>query len=563
MLSEISLHKFKKIDDVTMNLAQINVLVGGNNSGKSSILQGIHFSVMTAVAERENGRQTFPQNKILYCPAEEFSFLCHGGVYENNLSGSRGKLTLVETIDETQKSYEIEIYRGRNLGNVGCVRKGDPDFGLRITDPKSLFSIYVPGLAGIPVQEEFRSERVVRQGVARGDANLYLRNVLLLIKRKNLLEKLNVRLRKVFEEIAIDIEFDEEIHTAIEATLSYGGSNIPLELSGTGVLQAIQIFAYITLFEPQVLLLDEPDSHLHPNNQSLLARALQVLAQETSTSIILSTHSRHIVDALNDNANFIWIKDGNVVDQSSSMRMIPVLMEIGALDSHEMLANGYVDFVLLTEDSKQQYIKTLLKSHNCNLKNILIFPYKGSSKLDSAILLADFIIENSRCSKIIIHCDRDFMTEEEVLRVESRISENGYYPYITELSDIESYYTNPHHVAFILGQDQSEIETWIRDITARYHNKFSSKFLSKRDDIKYKIYKRDEQTACPSKTDLLGDDYPLPYNKIHGKLLLSIIKQEMFSRFGVSKELVKISKALHSASLSSVLRSMNEISSSA
>src|SRR3990167_4821054 len=84
----------------------------------------------------------------------------------------------------------------------------------------------------------------------------------------------------------------------------------PLELAGTGVLQALQIFSYVTLFEPALLLLDEPDSHLHPDNQGLLASALQLAAAETTTQVILSTHSRHLVDALYEDSHFVWLKEG-------------------------------------------------------------------------------------------------------------------------------------------------------------------------------------------------------------------------------------------------------------
>jgi predicted ATP-dependent endonuclease of OLD family len=37
---------------------------------------------------------------------------------------------------------------------------------------------------------------------------------------------------------------------------------------------AIQIFAYLLLFEPKVILIDEPDAHLHPDKQERLFEAL-------------------------------------------------------------------------------------------------------------------------------------------------------------------------------------------------------------------------------------------------------------------------------------------------
>ena len=36
---------FKKISDAPLDLEGVNVLVAGNNSGKSTIIQGLHFAV--------------------------------------------------------------------------------------------------------------------------------------------------------------------------------------------------------------------------------------------------------------------------------------------------------------------------------------------------------------------------------------------------------------------------------------------------------------------------------------------------------------------------------------
>jgi len=42
-LTKLTLEKFKKVDKADITLQGLNVLVGGNNAGKSSVLQGVHF----------------------------------------------------------------------------------------------------------------------------------------------------------------------------------------------------------------------------------------------------------------------------------------------------------------------------------------------------------------------------------------------------------------------------------------------------------------------------------------------------------------------------------------
>lgn len=48
MLSKVKIKRFKNIAETTLDLDRINVLVGTNNSGKSSILQAIQFAVSVA-----------------------------------------------------------------------------------------------------------------------------------------------------------------------------------------------------------------------------------------------------------------------------------------------------------------------------------------------------------------------------------------------------------------------------------------------------------------------------------------------------------------------------------
>ncbi|MCK5385403.1 MAG: ATP-binding protein, partial [Alphaproteobacteria bacterium] len=43
-LNSITVKKFKKIKKAKINLADLNILVGANGSGKSSALQAIHLA---------------------------------------------------------------------------------------------------------------------------------------------------------------------------------------------------------------------------------------------------------------------------------------------------------------------------------------------------------------------------------------------------------------------------------------------------------------------------------------------------------------------------------------
>jgi len=552
-LLSIELEKFKKINKAEIIISDINVLIGSNNAGKSSVLQGIHFSVVAAVAARRLKKKTFTQDNLLYCPTRNFKALRNGAEYQNQSSFSYLRVRAEFDNETDDDLYTIRVYRARNEGNVGCERNGDIRIGSKITDDIPPFSIYVPGLAGIPQTEEYRSESVVRKGVASGDANLYLRNVIYLILKKGILPELRKLMLLIFPDFGIDVQFDPIYDSYIDVLIKHksSGNWKHLELVGTGVLQALQIFSYVTLFKPPLLLLDEPDSHLHPDNQVLLTDALLTITQETNTKIIISTHSRHIVDSLYGDANFVWLKNGKVFEQGSDLHRISMLLDIGALDSYEKLREGDVGYVVLTEDSKKDLIKALFKSSGFDLNEIIFYSYKASSNLTSAGALTEFIKEIATETKIIIHADNDFLTEDEQNNLKDKIISYGALPFITEGSDIESYFINSLHISEIINKNESEVEDWINEIAMTFHNELTHKFSRKRDDAKWKLYKNGNNP--PDTIGLMGNDVPLNKENRLGKFMLKKIRSLLHEKFGSSENILSESDYLYSKTLQDIL----------
>lgn len=552
-LTKLVVEKFKKVNKVEIDLSPLNVLVGSNNAGKSSVLQGIHFSVNAAIASREAGKDTYTQDALLYCPARNFSELRHGEGYLNQSNFGYLKI-FAELPDDGASEYNIRIYRGRNEGNVGCQRTGSAKIGTWVASSDRLFSIYVPGLAGIPQSEQFRTESVVRRGVASGDANLYLRNVLLLIKERKKMPALTTRMRTLFPQFNIWIAFNPRTDVCIDIRISTTGPNgrqCPVELVGTGVLQALQIFSYVTLFEPKLLLLDEPDAHLHPDNQGLLAAALQYISSETETHVVVSTHSRHLVDALHDEANFVWLKEGKVFRQGIALDRLPLLMDLGALDSFDRLMAGTIRWVFLTEDSDMKMLRIVSRQAGFSPHETLFFSYKTSSNLEPAKILAEFIQEISHATNVIIHRDRDFMTDDEIKLIEQKISECGAVPYMTEGSDIESHFLNPEHIASLTEKDVAEVTTWLSEIALTEHVHLQHEFTRKRDEIKNLLYRKSPE-KYPNTLQLLGTDVPLSPEKRLGKYMLRKARGCIQTFAGKAIDLTTPSNALQSNALSAI-----------
>lgn len=77
-LTKIGVKNFKKVSDVELELSHLNILVGANASGKSSILQALHLASslarQTLRIKKESGT-TISANQLDYLPTNEYKKL--------------------------------------------------------------------------------------------------------------------------------------------------------------------------------------------------------------------------------------------------------------------------------------------------------------------------------------------------------------------------------------------------------------------------------------------------------------------------------------------------------
>ena len=66
-ISKIRIRSFKNIEDVTLDLDDMNLLVGGNNAGKSSFIQGIHFTISALRSAKMHGKSANMPASLLFC----------------------------------------------------------------------------------------------------------------------------------------------------------------------------------------------------------------------------------------------------------------------------------------------------------------------------------------------------------------------------------------------------------------------------------------------------------------------------------------------------------------
>jgi energy-coupling factor transporter ATP-binding protein EcfA2 len=450
-ISSITIRRFKRLEEVRLDLGETTLLIGANNSGKSSILQAVHFAVSIAQSARLVGEGvswrndafelSFNPSQLIYSPVADVLSLASGGT----LQEQRATQIEIEFLDDTGARCTVGLRRGRNR-NIAVSILGRA-LGELLMDLEHPFTVYAPGLAGVPKEERYLSPGVVRRIVARGDANLSLRNVLRMLRRDQASWDLFTQdMQSIFEDISIELHFNENTDENIQAYFQLPGSpNLPIDAAGTSILQASQLLAYIALFKPQVLILDEPDSHLHPDNQRALCDLVYRLASSRNFQAIISTHSRHVLDTMKNRSQVFWLSKGTIVDEPD-LNATAMLLDLGALDSVDYFADGEVRCVVATEDTNKDPLRAVLWSNGFVEDDTEVASYTGCTKVDAALVLGAFLRSKAPHLRLTIHRDRDYMSDNAARTFSERIANANVTPFLTAFNDIEAYFINAQHL---------------------------------------------------------------------------------------------------------------------
>jgi energy-coupling factor transporter ATP-binding protein EcfA2 len=530
LISAVKIENFKRIKQVELTLADVTVLIGGNNSGKSSLLQGIHLAITTLQAARSASISTTKPvstlgfDQLIFKPASDPMKLSH----RTDMSSKAGpEITFTYAADAVANPelFELSMRRGKNA-NISVTFDHSKPFYERASDRARPLSIFVPGLAGVALREERRTDAIVTTGIAQGDANLYLRNVLLrLIDDKAKLDKFHAIIGEVFPGLKIHSTFDERIHQHIEIQADVEDRTVPLELVGTGTLQAIQLVAYATMYDPGLLLLDEPDAHLHPSNQRVLAATLLKIAEQGNAKIILATHSRHIFDALTRSSltDVVWLKNGTRQERKQS-EDLSILLDLGALDSFELLGSGKVRVVVLTEDTRADRLRRLLEVNGFPKDQYMIQPFNGVSNIMMCAAVADFFLKQGHDTYVLVHRDSDCLLPDEIewyrARETSKLPERCKL-FLAPLTDVEHQFCQPAHIADALNMATEQANALITKLIEADGARLAAEFAQKRADLKAKILR--EKENVPSATDLLQQQ--VSFEQVKGKRLWGLLNQ--------------------------------------
>jgi energy-coupling factor transporter ATP-binding protein EcfA2 len=359
------LKNFKLFQDVTIELGDRVVLIGPNNSGKTTALQALalwDIGVRRWLEKRGAGAVprkrpgvTINRRDLITIPVPSANLLWRD-LHVRSVQRTNGKQHTenvfieieVEGITEgRQWVCGLEFYYA-NEESFYCRPVQGTEGGLsQVPDIVNHVRVaYLPPMSGLSASETRLDSGAMNVRLGEGRTAEVLRNLCYQVLQTDDGTK---RWKEIVDRInnLFGVNLNEPLYVAErgEITMSYrdrNGTELDVSSSGRGMQQTLLLLAHMSANQGSVLLLDEPDAHLEVLRQRQIYEELHRTASDTQSQIIAASHSEAI---LNEAANrdvviaFVGIPH-RIDDRGSQVRK--ALSEIGFDQYYQAEATGWV-----------------------------------------------------------------------------------------------------------------------------------------------------------------------------------------------------------------------------
>jgi predicted ATP-dependent endonuclease of OLD family len=150
-LKNLTIERFKRLERVDFNLNGVNILIGGNNSGKSTIIQAVHFAftllqslnIANKWPVRKKKSSTISPTELIYIPSEDPYSLGFGG----KLLEEEEKSIVIGLTFDDGAIINLSIRKGR-ITNI-IVEPDNVEYAKALSSLEAPYSVFSPGLAGV------------------------------------------------------------------------------------------------------------------------------------------------------------------------------------------------------------------------------------------------------------------------------------------------------------------------------------------------------------------------------------------------------------------------------
>ena len=297
VLRKVEVKNFKVFDEETFELPEHLVVVGPNNCGKTSLLQAIAtwseianhwFETNPDFVRSDDGNYpTAHLNLRLFnsVPLPNFQHLWHGKRVTAPIA------IRVET-SAWRVGFEV-VHSATELAGVRPMQDV-PEEDLARCQERPPTVVHVPPISRLPVEEQPLTENGVRAFVRSGQIATVLRNVLALVRQDAAKwGHLQEIVRQFFGYELLSPSIGAQVIALYRHRAD--GEAYDLSVAASGFLQVLASYAALLYEDASVILIDEPDAHLHLLLQEMAYRELLLFASRANSQLVIATHSEVVI----------------------------------------------------------------------------------------------------------------------------------------------------------------------------------------------------------------------------------------------------------------------------
>ena len=297
MIRKVEIRNFKVFGEQVFELPRHLVVVGPNNCGKTSLLQAIAtwseianhwFETNPDFARIEDGNYPVADLNLLRFDAVSLPDFPH--LWSNKVVTD--PICIWLEAEDWRVGFEI-VHSATQLASVRPakdVREADLE---RCKEHRPTV-VHVPPVSRLPVTEGPYTEDGVRARLRRGRISEVLRNVLVVVSRdKSKWERLQDLVGEFFGYELLAPSAGADVIALYRHHPD--GEAYDLSAAASGFLQVLASYAALLFDEASVILIDEPDAHLHLLLQETTYRKLLSFAVGTGSQLVVATHSEVII----------------------------------------------------------------------------------------------------------------------------------------------------------------------------------------------------------------------------------------------------------------------------
>ena len=295
MIRRVIIEGFKRFDHAEFVLPGHIVVAGPNNTGKTTLLQAVATWSLALNRwkelndfQRHGGAYTrapIARQAFSSVPLRSFELLWRNRSYA-------GEIRIKIHTDAWQLEMKLEADSTEQI----YVRPEpiDPETVRGVTLSTSL----VPSMTGLSIEEPVYTRPKLEQLLGQGRPGEMLRNVLVDAHGSGeTWQLLLASIRRIFGYEIMPPDATGA-HIIAEYRAVAGGPRFDVSSAGSGFQQVLMLLAILNTRPGSVLLLDEPDAHLHMILQDAIYGELRLAAARTGSQLIVATHSEVIIDSV-------------------------------------------------------------------------------------------------------------------------------------------------------------------------------------------------------------------------------------------------------------------------